>query len=1116
MRTTLGGIFAVFAGLALALPCSGQTFGQITGLVTDASGGVVLGAAVTVTNPQTGATRAELTNAAGIYNVPNLLPGVYNVKAEMQGFQTALRSGVELQVGQTARLDFQLQVGQVGQTIEVTTGAPLLNTEDAAVGTVIENQRIVDLPLNGRNFLQLVALSPNVSAGFASGGQSSARLGGDRATQQISISGNRREWNYFTLDGINNTEVNFNTYLFLPSIDALQEFRVQTGIYSAEFGREIGQVSVSTKSGTNEYHGTLFEFLRNSRLDARPFGFTASVPVKAPMRWNQYGFTLAGPVQIPKAFHGRDKLFFMANFEGFRHRNQSQGVYNLPPAAMRAGNFSQIAPAAITDLLNNRQPFPNNIIPTSRLNPISIKLLDYYPLPNQPTTALVRNHLALQNNTTDKDQFNTRLDFVESSKSNWFGRFSWSGENLFSPRLQLNGFYTDTTVHQALIDNTRVLRPNIVNEFRFGFNHFYNIIGGELNFVRDPIKELGIGIPSPPPIAWGTPAVGILGFSGFGDDSNSPYANYNYTFQWIDNVSWTHGTHSVKFGADIRRDRYSQIGNQFPRGSFAFQNQASGYGMADYMLGYMQNVSDAAGLANTQLRATSQSYYVTDTWKVRSNLTVTAGLRYEFVPPWLDRTGTLMNVQVPANLQIANVADPALHPVFVRQGTGDFFQNMPVRFNPALRTARDGRLGERLMQSDYRNFAPRLGIAYSPTDKWTLRLGSGIFYAQDIGNSVFDMGRNFVGRFTVTQSGNDLTWQDPIRAVGRNPCGSVAPLVCVEQPLALVHNVDRKTPYIIQYELNVQRQLSNSTALEVGYLGSQGHRLQRFSYLANQPLLGPQPLAQRWPFPEFGLIQGVVNSGASNYHSVSAKLTRRYANGLTILSGYTFSKSIDNGSGVRTLGSDQLFPQNSYCLPCERGRSVFDQQQRWVSSAVYALPFGKGRKYLSEGIASRILGSWEVNSIVTLAAGFPLNVVPGSDRSQTSTGYDRANATGISPKLEKPTPNQWFNIAAFSRPALNTYGTAGRNPVTGPGIRGWDFSLLKNIYFAERRHLQFRFEAFNFPNHPNFGDPVLNLGNNQVDAAGVPIAGTGTFGTINSTRPSINMRELQFSLKLNF
>ncbi len=372
---------------------------------------------------------------------------------------------------------------------------------------------------------------------------------------------------------------------------------------------------MSTKSGTNEYHGTLWEFIRNNALDALPFGFTAKQPTSSPLKWNQFGFTLGGPVRIPGLFNGKDRLFFMSNYEAFRERNQTQGIYSEPPAAMRAGDFSQILPGTvITDPLNNGQPFPNNIIPTTRLDRTSIGLLEFFPPPNQPGSSLTNNYLALDNNITNKDQFNTRVDFVENSKSNWYGRFSWSSEYILNPALYLNGLITDTRAEQAMIDNTRIFKPNLVNEFRFGYNHLYNSVGGELAGKRDPIKELGIPLPDPPSIAWGTPAVGILGFSGFGDNSNSPYINYNYTFQWTDKhkLDARRARDPVR-AADIRRDRYSQQGNQFPRSSPSFQNQAAGYGFADYMLGYIYQINEAAGLANTQLRATSQMYYVTDT-----------------------------------------------------------------------------------------------------------------------------------------------------------------------------------------------------------------------------------------------------------------------------------------------------------------------------------------------------------------------------------------------------------------------------------------------------------------------------------------------------------------------
>ena len=306
----------VVSSLLAANLASAQNFGQITGRVLDASGAVLPGATITVTNPQTGIAATDQANDAGVYVFPNLLPGTYNVKVELQGFQSVVRNGVELQTQQTARMDFSLAIGTLAETVEIVGSAPMINTEDTAIGTVIDNRRIVDLPLNGRNFLQLVSLTPNVSASFANSGQSGARQGGDRSEQQLSIAGGRREWNYYTLDGMNNTDVNFNSYILLPSIDALQEFKIQSGIYSAEFGRGIGQVNVVTKSGTNEYHGTAWEFVRNNNLDALPYAFGTDTPKSSPFKWNQYGFTLGGPVQIPKLIDGRNKLFFMAQLRG--------------------------------------------------------------------------------------------------------------------------------------------------------------------------------------------------------------------------------------------------------------------------------------------------------------------------------------------------------------------------------------------------------------------------------------------------------------------------------------------------------------------------------------------------------------------------------------------------------------------------------------------------------------------------------------------------------------------------------------------------------------------------------------------------------------------------------
>src|SRR6202162_5212933 len=502
---------AFFVGAMFVLSVAGfaQTAGQITGQVTDASDAIVVGATVTVTNPQTNVARTTTTNSAGNYTFPAIPPGIYNVKAETQGFKGEVREGVELEVEQIARIDFHLQVGAVTDTVEVSGGPPLLTTESATVGTVIDNDRIVGLPLNGRSFTQLIALSPNVSYNsVASGGQASTRQGGDRTTQEIFVAGARREYLNFTLDGVQNWDPGFNTYALLPSIDALQEFKVETGVYPAEFGRLQVQVNVSTLSGTNQFHGALFDFLRNNDFDALPYAFTSATPLSSPFKWNQYGYTVGGPVWIPNLFNGKNRLFFMSNYEGFKLRQQAQTVYTTFPAAFRTGDFSSVlATHVITDPTTGL-PFPGNIIPGGRLDTIAKGLLQYYPapnIPNAPHNGLSHNYLALDNITENKYQTTQRVDFVQSAKSSWFVRYSMQNESGVMPALDENGMSLVTDVKQVAINNTFVLSPSLVNEARFGFLNFYNNFAPELAGKTDVVKQLNLpGLLSDPASpAWG-------------------------------------------------------------------------------------------------------------------------------------------------------------------------------------------------------------------------------------------------------------------------------------------------------------------------------------------------------------------------------------------------------------------------------------------------------------------------------------------------------------------------------------------------------------------------------------------------------------------------------------
>jgi hypothetical protein len=1105
----------------LIVPAFPQTQGGIAGEVKDSSGASIPGATVILTNTGTNATRTTTTNAEGLYTFPSLIPGGYRVKVEASGFKSAIRADIVIQVQQTARLDFSLEVGQVSDSIEVMGNAGMLATEDATVGTVIENKRIIELPLNGRNFLQLVALSPNVTFGFATPGQVSGRQGGDRGNQNISLMGMRGTWNRFSLDGVENTDVNFNLYVVLPSIDALQEFKVQSGIYPAEFGRAASQINVSTKPGSNTFHGTVFEFLRNDKFDAKPYDFIGTSPAKSPFRYNQFGYSLGGPVWIPKIFNGRDKLFFMTNYEGFRQRTRGYGLYTTPTAAMRNGDFSSSLPGnqlydpatrSVAGGQVSGDPFANNQIPKSRMDPVSLKLLEYWPAPNVPTSVLSNNYQLAQPAVTDKDQFTVRGDYNESSKSQWFGRYSRTEESVLNKGWAQNGTTLYTNAYQAMISNTRAFGPNKVNEFRFGANHFYNLLGLELSGVKDVVGDLKIpGLTTPDPITWGVPRItNLVGVSGFGNDSSGPFAIYNSTFQWTDNFSLMKGKHSIRLGGEVRRDRYNQKGNEFARGSFEFngtytRNPLTGKGgdsTADLLLGTMSHAEAAMWLAFAQFRATSMYFYLDDTWRIRPKLTLSLGLRYELSPPWYDRSQNMVSVDVRHIIQAANVQDQSLHPVLVRAGSGDFYEGKGFRY-PGVAVARDGRLGDTLLQTDKTNWAPRFGLAYSPTSKWTLRTGFGIFYSVETGNSRFDLNRGLAGR--VARDGDPTI---PNLTYGTFLTGAANPWILPPAPFLWSVKYEASTTYSMMYLFNVQRELGKSSVLELGFGGSLSRHLQGLID-PNAPMPGTVGSQQsRRPFQEYGTVQMVHSDGNGNYNGLSAKFTRRMSAGLTYLFSYTWSKSLDDASAIRGTNVD-IFPQDSFCIRCDRGYSAFNTPHRFVTSVMYELPFGKGKPMLNRGgVVNQIVGGWQAGSIVTLQSGRPLNMQAGYDVSGTyKYGEVRLSATGQDPYASSQTANHWFNPSGFTLPAAGKYGSITRNRLVGPSTEGWDFSVLKNFPIYERHELQFRFEAFNFPNHPNLGDPNLSWGSRDPAAPGP------SFGVIRSTG---TMRQMQFALKYLF
>jgi hypothetical protein len=1131
-----------------ALPGNSQTLGQVTGRITDASGAVVAAATVTLLNPATNAVRNTVSTEDGDYTFPSVPPGIYNVKAERPGFRVAEANHLEVQVQQTVRQDLKLEIGQMTESVEVSASADLLQTENLAMGTVIENKALTELPLSGRNYLSLVALSSNVDTLSPSAGQAGSRQGGDRASQSISAAGQRIMFDYYTLDGVNNTDPDFNTYVSLPSIDAIQEFKVQTGIYPAEFGHQATQINVVTKSGGNRYHGALFDFIRNDKLDAVPYQFGTVHPVKSPFKWNDYGFEVDGPVRIPKIVNGRNRLFFMANDEWKTQRSHSQTNYTLPTADEEGGNFSALS-AAIYDPATGgstgatKTPFPGNIIPTNRLDPISLKFLNYYAAAVLPTPT--NNYPFITSAPNNRDAFTLRMDFIESPKSQWAGRYSWGDENQSSNGLGGIGAKIVTNYEQYLGTNTRTLTPRLVNEARFGYTRIYNSTGTLSAGSNNAVGALAIpGLNPGDPATWGIPNISLTGdgFSGIGDNTDGPYVIQDNSLQFVDNLSWTRGKHQFRAGFEFNRQNFNQVGNQFSRGNFVFQPNATqspthtgGDAFAEFLLGDLYQSTVAVAIANAEYRRNTMGAFVDDTYRITPKITLSLGLRYELTPPWVDQLGNDFTVALPT-LYFGPQAPRSQWPHFVRQGScSDPYQGLAINWTdttgaPGTQASpppmcSNGAFPDALMQTDYRNWAPRIGVSWSPDAKLVVRAGFGVFYNQDIGNAYFDMARNIAGRVTQTSGQNGGTVGVPNLFYDNAVPGGNGAIAQIPPPYAYAMAYDHRTSYTMQYLLNVQRQVGSRTAIEAGYLGNQSHHLYGFQD-ANQAIpygyLGngtTTPVSARLPYLNYGVIQLVHDGGNGVYHALSLKVTRRFGEGLSIVSSYTFSKSIDDTSGIRTQGFDTLFPQNSDCIACERGLSSFDVRHRSVTSILYDLPLGKGKRLnINNAVLNGIAGGWQTGGIVTMQTGIPGTLsIGGVDNAATSDGgYDRPNSTGASVFAPNRTPSRWLNPAAFTEAPPGFFGSVGRDTIEGPGIFNFDMEVHKQFRmpYREGHVLQFRLEAFNVLNHPNWGMPNLNI----LSGAAFPgQPGTNAhqnFGVVNGTQTA--MRQLQIGLKYSF
>jgi hypothetical protein len=1098
MRFILTCLTALTLTAGLGLAQSGTA--ELNGTVTDSTGAAVSGATVTISNPAIGFSRVLKTSDGGVYSAPALNPGSYTIKVEMQGFQSQSRTGVELQVGQAPSINVVLSVGNVAEVIEVTGGAPVLETESTSVGTVIENKRIVELPLNGRNYLQLASLIPGATTNGPASSQGQQRMGGARNSFALNVAGQRVHFNHYALDGMENTDPNFNTYLFLPSIDALQEFKVESGVFGAEYGRGIAQVNVTTKAGTNQLHGVAFEFLRNSYFDARNF----FARVNPPFKRNQFGGTISGPVVLPKIFNGKDKLFFMFNYEGLRERRSLTQTGTLPDARFRSGNFGFLNRAAgIRDPMNPGTVFPNATIPASRIAPTSTKVLnDFFPLPNQGgggALGITNNYLNDEGRRTDGNQFTTRADWTGTQNQTYFFRFSQTQEPQYIPSSIFDqGNDVKILGQQGVIGHTMVIGSNKVNEFKFGMNYFNSQNTQQRASVRNVVGELGLQGVSQDPLFWGIPVFQISGFTNVGECNDCPFLNWNTTFQWTDNFSWTKGKHSMKIGGEYRRLRYNQIGAVVPRGRFSWNGQYTGEPMADMLLGVMSGTEGQVGAPIANFRNNYMAIFFQDAWKVSSKLTLNIGMRWEYESPFMDKHDAIVNVDFKW--------DNSVEPTFVRAGTGDINQGNPAfPAPPTWKLVRDGRFGRGAGMPDRNDLGPRIGLAYQLDSKTVLRSGFGIYYVRDIGNAVFDIVRNIP--FTIRQAEvantttPNLTWNRLFTQAG-------AP------SFLLINQYGERTSYVAQWQMAIQRQLTKDMSLEVTYMGSAGIKLRRLSsYNLPQPRPG-NPNDNR-AFPKFnGAFQNMYAAAHSNYHSLQARLQHRFSHGFTLLSSYAYSKSIDNGSGVRTTDGDPLTPMDpNNSLWRDRGLSAFDFRHRLTNSFLYEIPFGKGRKFgIDNAVANAMFGGWQIGGILTFQAGFPFSAFCGPGNIQNGAGgWCAPDAiVGQNGNAGPKTVAQYFNTSAFvdrlgQNPAAITdfrFGTGGRNTLIGPGIAGLDASINKAFAWNEGRHkVDLRGEFFNLPNHANFSQPGSTLR-------------TPTYGVISSTR--IDSRQIQIALRYSF
>ena len=1068
MKRISHGLFAMVAVFLLHVP---GAFAQVdratlTGVVKDSGGGVVPGATVTVTHLATNLETHQQTTETGTYQVVNLIPGRYQVDVELTGFKKSSQV-VTLEVGMRARLDVELAVGSLAETVTVSESPQLINTNDATLGAVIPQMQVANLPLAIRNWDDLLALVPGVQGDRYTeqgGGTSFGRTGG------VNVHGARALQNNFLLDGVDNNSISENvqeltSQVSRPSVDAIQEFKVVTSPYSAEYGRSPGAaVSVSTKSGTNDFHGTGYEYFRNDAMDTIDYFSQRAGAAKAANKQNQYGGNLGGPIV-------RGKAFFFGDMEGTRIDRGVIRLTRVPTADDRNGVFS----SAVRDPTTG-QPFLNNTIPQQRIDPIAAAILALVPMPNQ---AGANNFFRTGDLVDNADRVLGRGDWKPNVNDSIFARYIYSNRTrqipgAFGGVLDGTGtsaFGNQTIKTHALVGGwTHVLSPSMVNEFRISWSRSTSDAVQQSFGLAPPAAATIPGSITNPLVAGGFPGITIDGYFGgsglgrLGSPDFLPKFQHTNQFEFIDSVSWLRGNHAVKAGADI----IAPMQNQFmdvpaTRGALRFRNSFTGNPMADYLLGYAADLQ-LSNVFVVEQRHQAQMFFVQDDWKVDPRLTLNLGLRYDYMTPALEVSNNQTN--------------------FIPDGSG------------SLIFAKDGSVQDRgLVKPDRNNFAPRVGVAYKVNEQTILRGGWGIFYNLfDRVGSEDQLALNLPGLVnkTITQtSGSPVLFLRQGFPAGFLNAPNLDPAAGQLKAVRL-RSVDQNDPstMISQASAGVQREVADNMLLSADFVYSRGSNLATLVNL-NQPLptaAGNNALGAL-PYPNFGFIEWRSDNGTSDYKGVDLGLEKRFSHGYAFGVAYTIGKSQDNSSEQLTTQGSNAFPQNARDFGPWYGLSDYDVRHRFSANFVWGLPLG----------TNVIARDWTVSGIYTAHTGHPFTV----NQSNNNVG---TNMTGLPNVVGDPsgpkTVDQWFNTAAFQAVSTGVFGNEQRNQLTGPGFQNLDLTLQRQIKLNTRTAVTLRWDIFNVFNTVNFGLP-----NRDISTA-------ATFGTVSSL--SSDPRIMQIAARFTF